>query len=420
MQPVRSADGGTTVALGRHPDFLKLWSAQAIAEFGARITREGLPIAAVLALSAGPQALGLLSALRSAAGLAVGLTLGGFVDRRPRRRLMIGMDLLRAAVLATIPLAALMGWLSLAQIFLVGAVVAAASALFAIAAHAYLPGLIARSQLAEGNARLSATESVAEVGGPALAGALFQWLAAPAAIALNAVTYAASAALLGAIRKPEPAPEPEPPASLAQDLRAGAGAAWGEPRVRALLLMDVVMTLFGSFFAATYVVFALQTLGLTPSLLGLTIAAGGAGALAGSMLAVPLSRRLGAGRAILLGFFGWAGANLLIPLAPAHPVLGTSALVAAQILGDGLAVAAMVLAGSLRQSLIPQNLLGRVGATFHAAEGAAGVIGALAGGALAEAVGLRGAMFVAVAGMALAPLVGLFSPLRQVREIGDR
>lgn len=405
-------------ALNRNPDFLKLWSAQAIAEFGARITREGLPIAAVLVLAAGPQALGLLSAVRSAAGLAVGLTLGGFIDRRPRRGLMIGMDLLRAAALVTIPVAALMGWLSLAQIFVVGAVVAAASALFAIAAHAYLPGLIAKAELTEGNARLSATESVAEVGGPALAGVLFQWLTAPAAIALNAVTYAASAALLGAIGKPEPPPEPEPPATLLKDLRTGAGAAWSEPRVRALLLMGAVMTLFGSFFAATYVVFALQTLGLTPSLLGLTIAAGGAGALAGSVAAGPLSRALGAGPAILLGFFGWAAANVLIPLAPADPVLGTAVLVTAQILGDGLAVAAMVLAASLRQSLAPQNLLGRVGATFHAAEGAAGIAGALAGGLLAAQLGLRGAMFVAVAGMALAPLIGVLSPLRGVRKIG--
>lgn len=417
MQPVASDEDDNSLPLSRHPDFLRLWSAQAIAEFGARITREGLPIAAVLALAAGPQALGLLSALRSGAALAVGLTSGGFVDRRRRRRLMIAMDLVRAAVLVTVPVAAFAGWLSLTQIFIVGAVVAAASALFAIAAHAYLPGLIAKAQLADGNARLSATESVAEVGGPALAGVLFQWLTAPAAIALNAVTYAASAVLLGGIRKPEPEPEPEPAASLGEDLRKGASAVFAEPRVRPLLLMSAAMTLFGSFFAATYHVFALQTLGLTPALLGLTIAAGGAGALAGSVLAVPLSGRLGAGPAILLGFFGWAAANALIPIAPADPVLGTAALVAAQIFGDGFAVAAIVLAGSLRQSLVPLNLLGRVGALFHAVEGAAGIVGALAGGVLAAAIGLRGAMAVAVAGMALAPLIGLASPLRRVRTI---
>jgi predicted MFS family arabinose efflux permease len=420
MQPVPADDEPPGASLVRDPDFLKLWSAQAIAEFGARITREGLPIAAVLVLSAGPQALGLLSAASSAAALAVGLTLGGVVDRRPRRRLMIGMDLLRAAVLVTIPLAALTGQLSLPLIIVVGAAVAGASALFAIAAHAYLPGLIARRQLTDGNARLAATESVAEVGGPALAGVLFQWLTAPAAIALNAATYAASAVLLGTIRRPEPAPEPEPPATLLQDLRSGVGAAWAERRVRALLLMSAVMTLFGSFFAATYVVFALQTLGLTPALLGVTIAAGGAGALAGSVLAGALSRRLGAGPAILLGFAGWAAANLLIPLAPPDPVSGTAVLVTAQVLGDGLAVAAIVLAASLRQSLIPLNLLGRVGATFHAVQGAAGVAGALAGGALAAQIGLRGAMFIAVAGMALAPLIGLLGPLRRMREIGDR
>jgi len=417
MQPIPNAEGPSP-PLDRQPDFVKLWSAQAIAEFGARITREGLPITAVLALSAGPEALGLLAAASSASALLVGLPLGGLVDRRPRRRLMIAMDMIRAAVLAAVPIAAFTGHLSLALVIAAGAAVAAASALFAIAAHAYLPGLIASRQLAAGNARLAATESVAEVGGPALAGVLFQWLTAPAAIALNALTYLASALLLGAICKPEPASAKIPAAGILGDLRAGASAAWSDPRVRALLLTGSGTSLFGSFFAATYVVFALETLGLTPALLGATIAAGGAGALAGSALAVALAHRLGAGPAILVGMFGAAAANLLIPLAPADPALGTAMLVAAQVAGDGLAVAAMVLAGTLRQTLVPQNLLGRVGATFHAAQGAAGVAGALAGGALAVSLGLRGAMFVAVAGLALVPLIGLVSPLREVREIG--
>lgn len=405
-------------SLSRHPDFLKLWSAQAIAEFGARITREGLPIAAVVALGAGPQALGLLAAARSGAALLVGLAAGGTIDRRRRRPMMIGADLIRAAVLATIPLAALAGWLSLAHIFVVAAVVAATSAVFAIASHAYLPGLIETRQLADGNARLAATESVAEVGGPALAGLLFQWLTAPAAIALNAVTYAASAVLLGAIRRPEPEPEPEPAANWLADVRAGASTAWREPRIRALLVMTGVITLFGSSFSATYIVFALETLRLTPALLGLTIAAGGVGALAGSLLAQPMARAFGVGPAIVLGVFGWAASTLLIPLAPAHPVTGTAFLVTAQVLGDGMAVAGLVLAASLRQSLLPQNLLGRVGATFHAAEGAAGIAGALGGGALAAGVGVREAMFIAVAGMTVSPLFGLFSPLRRVRVIG--
>ncbi len=406
-------------SLTRHPDFLKLWSAQAIAEFGARITREGLPIAAVVALAAGPQALGLLAAVRSGAALLVGLAAGGAIDRRRRRPMMIGADLIRAAVLATIPAAALFGWLNVTQIFVVAAVVGATSAVFAIASHAYLPGLIETRQLADGNARLAATESVAEVGGPALAGVLFQWLTAPAAIALNAVTYAVSAVLLGAIRKPEPPPEPEPAAHWLSDIATGAATAWGEPRIRDLLAMGAVATLFGSSFSATYIIFALETLGLTPALLGLTIAAGGVGALAGSLLAQPMARAFGAGPAILLGFFGWGASGVLMPLAPAHPVWGSAFLVTAQVLGDGMAVAGLVLAGSLRQALLPQNLLGRVGATFHASEGAAGIAGALGGGALAAAIGVRETMFIAVAGMALTPLIGLFSPLRRVRAIGS-
>jgi Na+/melibiose symporter-like transporter len=331
---------------------------------------------------------------------------------------MVGADLVRAVALATIPAAAWLSCFSLTQVFVVAVVVAATSAVFAIASHAYLPSLIETRQLAEGNARLAATEGLAEVGGPALAGALFQWMTAPLAITLNAVSYIASAVLLGSIRREEVTPVPEPAASWLADVMIGATTAWREPRIRALLLMSALITLFGSSFSATYMVFALETLRLTPALLGLTIAAGGVGALAGSVLAQPLARMLGAGPAIVLGFFGWAATSLLIPLAPADPIVGTVMLVAAQVFGDGMAVAALVLAGSLRQAVLPQTMLGRVGATFHSAEGAAGILGALSGGVLAGALGLRAVMFIAVVGMALAPLLGLFSPLRRVREIG--
>ena len=218
-------------------DFLKLWLAQGVSAFGARITREGLPIAAVLTLGAAPAQIGLLAALTRGPALIVGLAAGGLVDRTRKRGLLIAMDLARAGMLATIPLAAWLHLLTMTQIYLAAAAVGAASVLFEIADHAYLPGLVARETITAANASLSATESVAEVAGPALAGVLFQWFAGPFAIAFNAVTYLISAALLGGIGKREPQPEVHEQSHWRGDIADGVRAALGEPRVAWLLFL---------------------------------------------------------------------------------------------------------------------------------------------------------------------------------------
>jgi predicted MFS family arabinose efflux permease len=402
--------------LWRQPDFRRLWAAQAVSDFGARITREGLPMMAVTTLAASPSQLGLLAAMASGAALLVGLSAGGFVDRTRRRRILIGADLLRAAVLVTVPVAAFLHLLTLWQVYAAAALVAGASVLFAIADHAYLPGLVDRQDITDANAKINATESVAELGGPALAGLLFQWLTAPFAVAINAATYLVSAAFLAAIRTPEPPLDHEPSGRRWTDgVRAGAAAAWAEPTVRPMLLMSTFNGLFGGIFSALYIVFALRVLHLTPALLGLAIACGGGGAFLGSLLAQPMARALGLGPAILAsGALAAAGA-LLIPLSPPGVVGGMTGLVASQLIGDCFGVVSLILAVSLRQTLIPQKLLGRVGATFQAAAGGAAVVGALAGGVLGQAMGVRAALFVAVAGLFLAPLVGAASPLARLR-----
>jgi predicted MFS family arabinose efflux permease len=403
-------------ALWGDSDFLKLWMAQGVSAFGARISREGLPMAAVMTLGAAPAQIGILAALANGPALIVGLAAGGFVDRTRRRRVLIAMDLLRAAALATIPLAAWLHLLSMPQLYVSAAVVGGASVLFEIADHAYLPVLVAKDQIAPANARLSATDSVAEVAGPALAGVLFQWFAGPAAVAINAVTYLASASFLGAIRKSEP----EPPAAEGSHWRAdivqGFGAAMGEPRVAPLLVMTGTNALFGSFFSALYIIFALRILGLTPTMLGVTIAAGGVGALGGALIATRLSEALGVGPAITAAAIAAAFTTVLIPLAPASPGLGMAFLCAAQVFGDALAVTWIVLAASLRQTILPGAVLGRVAASFQAVGGGLAVVGALTGGLLGGWLGPRAALFIAAAGMLIGPLVVAFSPLRQYRK----
>lgn len=190
----------------------------------------------------------------------------------------------------------------------------------------------------------------------------------------------------------------------------------GEPRVAPLLIMSATQALFGSFYSALYTLFALRVLGLTPAMVGLTVAAGGVGALAGAIMAPRVARRLGAGPAIVVTALGAGATGLLVPLAPADPHLGMAFLCAAQVFGDCLGVIWIVLADSLRQTILPQAMLGRVAATFQAGAGALGVAGALIGGTLGGWLGPRETLYIAATGMLLAPLVVAFSPLRRYRE----
>ncbi|WP_296599796.1 MFS transporter [Phenylobacterium sp.] len=404
-------------ALWRDRDFVRLWLAQGVSAFGARVTREGLPIAAVLGLGASPAQLGVLSALSHGPALVVGLAAGGLVDRSRRRGLMMAADLVRALILASIPVAALLHVLTLSQLYVAAALVGAASVLFEIADHAFLPGLVAREHLTRANASLSATESVAEIGGPALAGALFQVLAAPLAIAVNAATYLVSAVFLAAIRHREPEPRPEPHAQWTDDVRLGFASGLRHPLARPVFLSSWMQALAGGMFGALYILFCVRVVGLNPGLLGLTIAAGGVGALIGAVVAGWLSGRLGVGRSFIGAQVLVAASIAIIPLSPPSPEQGMLFLVVSQILGDALGVATLILGTSLIQTVMPPGVLGRVNATFKAVSGGLAVVGALAGGLLGEAIGVRGAIWVGVGGLAIAPLLSLPGPLKRLRAM---
>jgi MFS family permease len=404
--------------LWRQGDFLRLWGAQTVSDFGAWITRTGLPMMAVMGLAATPAQLGILAALSSGPALLVGLGAGDFVDHTARRPVLVAADLVRAAILITLPVAAWLHLLSMLQLYAAGALVAAASALFDIADHAYLPGLVGKDLVTEANAKIGATESLAEMSGPAVAGVLFQWLTAPIAVAVNAATYLASALMLARIRMVEPPPAPGARRrGWVDGVVTGARTSWSDPRVRVLLVQTGVGGLFGGFFSALYIAFVLRDLGLGPVLLGIGIAAGGFGALVGSFLAQPMARRFGVGPTICLTGALSALGTMIVLLAPANPVAGMACLVVSQLVGDVFGIVPLILATSLRQTVLPQNLLGRVGATFRVAGGGTAVIGALAGGALGQALGLRETLLLAIAGLMFGPLYGGLSPLWKVKAM---
>ena len=402
------------ITLWRHPDFLKLWAAQSVSSVGSRITREGLPFAAVMSLGATPAQVGLLAAVTRAPAILVGLIGGGFVDRRQRRPILIAADLGRAVVLASIPLAAWGHRLSLGHIYAVAALVGALSVLFDIADHAYLPSLVSQGQLVEGNAKLATTEAVAEIGGPAVYGLLFQLLTAPMAIAVNAGTYLFSALALTTIRRREPPTHLSDAgvrANPLDDFRAGLTAIRADPAISRLLLIVTGMALFGAFFSALYMIMALRILHLTAGMLGLTVAVGGVSALFGAAIAGPVIRRFGMGPSLVVaGIFGSA-ANVFIPLAHGPLWLAVLMMMVPQLVGDSLGTIAEIAGRSLRQSRIDGALMGRVGGVFALAPGVTGIAGALLGGWLGGAIGTRPTLLIACAGLALTSASGLFSPL---------
>jgi predicted MFS family arabinose efflux permease len=405
-------------ALWRHAGFLRLWAAQTVSSFGARIAREGFAMTAILSIHATPSELGLLTALARGPGVLVGLVAGGIVDRTSRLRIMIACDFGRAAMILTLPAAAWLHVLTMAQLYIAAALVGALNVLFEIADHAFLPSLVAREHLLDGNAKLATTESIAEIGGPALAGTLFQLFTAPFAMLGTAFTYLASAAFLLFVPTREAAPQPAHPARWHDDIAEGFSAIVAEPLVRPLFTMTFVFMLFANFFGPLYLLFGLKVLGLSPALMGMTIAMGGIGALFGATISATLVARLGTGRTIVGCALLYAAFLALVPLAQGR--LAVTMLMAAQLLGDGFAMAFMIPMTSVRQSVLPEAALGRTAALFSAASGGATIVGSILGGVLGAAIGVRPTLAIAVGGIASAPLFVLFSPLRDLREIPDR
>jgi MFS family permease len=404
-----------------HGDFLRLWAAQAVSAFGFRITRTGLPIIAVTTLDQPEVIVSVLMAIQIAPGLLVGLFAGGWIDRGRKRRILIAADLIRAATIASLTVAWAAGALSIGHVLATGAVVGAASALFQITDNTYLPALIGRRQLAEGNAKIESTEAIAEITGPAAAGYLIRLLGAPLAVVINAATYVWSAILLGRIRTAEARPdEPGQERRLGEDLRIGFREVFHHPLVRPIVLSHMVWSVSGGFFLALYTLFCLRELHLSEGTFGAIIGMGGVGALAGALISRALVRRLGLGRTLIATSVLSLACALFLPLAGSSATGGSYALivgclVAHQLLSDGFAVAFVIQAVTLRQTVLPRETLGRANAAIHVVTSGMLPIAAVIAGVIAEVAGTRFAIWVGVLVGLIAPL--LLLPLRGVREM---
>jgi MFS family permease len=387
-----------------HRDFLLLWSAQGISAVGSRITRTALPMAAILSVGASAIDLGFLAVALTLPGVAIAFLAGGWVDRHRRKPLLIGADLVRAAALLAIPGAALTGRLNLPLLYIVAVIVGACSVLFIVADHVFITDLVSRKRLLEANGKREAVDAIAEISGPALGGALVALLTAPIAIAVDALTFVGSALLIGGIRRRERIAATATSASLIEDLRWGLHVVWRDRAIRALFLATATLTLCFSFMASLYTLYALRDLLLTPAELGVVIGCGGIGGLAGAGLAGRAVQRFGVRRTLIGALLLGGAMQALVPLAPPVPAVAMSFLIATQLIGDGALTVYLVNETTLRQRLLPADALGRAAATWTVATGLLTPTGALAGAALAEAIGIRPTLWLLPCAGAVAAL----------------
>ena len=375
--------------LWRHLDFRRLWIGETVSQFGTMISELALPLTAILVVHASTFQVGLLSAFQTVAFAVVSLPAGAWVERMRFRHVLIVNDLIRAAALASIPIAQIAGVLTIWQLYAVALVTGVSTVFFDVAYQSYLPRLIGRQQLVDGNAKLQASESVSQLAGPSAGGLLIQALTAPFAVLIDAASFVWSAAWVTAIRFREPRPERTQDRNLRREIRDGLRFVTGNPMLRAIAICTGSSNLFSSMSMAVFYVLLARDLHVSPGLIGLITSAAAIGGLAGALSHAPFVRH------------NWTLVLLAVAMA------GVS---------SGIVVYNITQV-SFRQGLCPPTMLGRMNATMRFLVWGTMPAGSLLGGVLGTAIGVRETLFVAAAGGSLTFLPVFLSPLRRMRQL---
>lgn len=408
--------------LWRNDAFVRVWTAATISIFGSLITRIALPLVAILTLGAGPIEVAVLRGMDLGALLIVGLVAGAWVDRLKRRPVLIGADLGRAVLLVSIPVAFVLGALTFWQLLIVAVLTSILTAFFDAADNAYLPSIVERERLVEANSALAASGSVSEFVGFGISGVLVQLLTGPITILIDAVTYLVSAVLLATVRRPEaPPPAVEDREPVLDEIRHGLRLVRHDPILRSFAVASMLLSALWGVFGATFFLFALETLGLSPALVGIVAGVGGASSFIGAVVAARSTRRWGIGQVAIAAMLLSALGNLFIPLAPAGlPLIAVACLVAQQLIADSAVTVYDVTEVSVRQALVADRELGRVAATFSVLAVAAQLVATVGAGLLAEVIGLRAVAFLAPIGGLLGAAILWWSPVRTLRDLPIR
>jgi MFS family permease len=401
--------------LWHHLDFRRLWIGETVSQFGSAISNLALPLVAILVLHASTFEVALLAMFESLAFLLVGLPAGAWVDRMRYRWVLITNDLVRFAALGSIPLAQLLGVLTIGQMYVVALTVSVSTVFFDVAYQSYLPELVDRRALVEGNAKLQASESVAQVAAPAIGGVLIQALTAPYAVLVDAVSFLWSASWVAAIRVRVPKPERKPDRHLGREIGEGLRFVLGNRMLRAIAACTGTGNLFTSMAFSVFYVLLARDLHLSAGVIGLLSALPAVGGLIGSLTASRIAKRLGQGPTIWISALVFGVPMFVFPFVHRGWTLGLLAL--AQITFWASGVIYNITQVSFRQGLCPPHLLGRMNATIRFLVWGTMPVGALLGGVLGSAIGVRNTMLVAAIGGMFPWLCVFFSPLRTMREL---
>jgi MFS family permease len=410
-----------TPSLRRHPDIMKLWVGQTDTELGSVVTRTAIPLLALLVLGAGPTEMAFLVVAASLAVLLVGLIAGAWVDRLPRRPVLILADLLRAVVLVSIPVAYVANVLRIEQLYVVVFIEGCLGSFFSAAYPAYVPSLIGVDRVVEGNSRLATSSSVAEIGGPALGGGLVQLIGGPLALLVDAISFVVSAISLMLIRTREPGrPSPTTRAPIRREIVEGLQLVARHRILVPLAMRSLFAHVAGSFYGVLYTIYLVEELHLDALLFGIVVSAGGVGALIGSLFASRAIARFGIGPALVWAAIGASAIGVLTPLAGGPLLVATLMVFLPQLVGDGLQTIEGVAELSLVQGVVPDRILGRVNATLEVlSHGIAYPLGALLAAVISGWIGVRGGIAIGWAGMAASLLFLVRSPLPRVRSSED-
>ncbi len=410
-------------SLLRHPDFLKLWTAETVSVFGSQVTQLAIPLIAATVLKVTPFEFGLLTTLEMLPFIVLSLPAGVWVDRLRRRPILVAADLGRALVIASIPLAFLFNALTIWQLYAVGLVAGSLTVFFDVAYQSYLPSVVDRDQLVDGNGKLEITRSASQILGPGLAGVLIGWLKAPLAMVLDSLSYLWSAAFLFAIRRPEPAlPAHDeaahgPRPSMRQEIGTGLRYVSGHRWLRSIAATTGTSNLFGSLSGAILVLYLVAERHLGAEAIGFAFSVGSIGVMAGALTTARITERVGVGRMLVAMAVGFSLAGLPVAFAPEE--LTWWAVAASGILAGFCGVGWNINQVSLRQAITPPRMQGRMNATMRFIVWGTMPVGSLLGGVLGGVIGLHATIVVGALGGLVAFLPVTLSPVRSIRTMPE-
>ena len=409
-------------SLWRHSDFMKIWSAATVSAFGSQVTLVAVPFIAVTMFSPSVFQVSLLAAVEMLPFLLFTLPAGAWLDRVRRRPVLIAADIGRGVVLLSIPVAYVVGALTLWQLFVVAFTTGALTALFDIADQSYLPAILEREDLVEGNADLQISYSVAQMGGYAASGNAIAIVAAPFAIVIDALSYFVSGGFISAIRRREEPPPPRfdesgRPMPMRSDIAAGLRYVLGSRYLRPIALCTGTSNLFGAALFGIFPVLIWRELKLPPAFYGTVMGVAAVGLLVGAVLSSRLSNSIGIGRTIIVSAALGAPSFLLLTLTPENLGLAAVTLFVGAFVAGMSQIIYNVAQISLRQAITPPEMQGRMNATMRFIVWGTIPIGSVMGGALATAIPVRAALILAAVASFVAVVPVLASPLRSLRDI---